>query len=83
MCAPAVQPGRASAATCTPITHPRAAAQIDAMPSHREAQLDRDADYQTAYQSARTIALNGGLGLPITSLRPDHLTGRLSMAWKL
>lgn len=34
--------------------------QIDAMPSQREGQLDDDADYQTAYQSARTVAVNGG-----------------------
>jgi hypothetical protein len=63
-----------AAATCTSITHARAADEIDAMPSHREAQPDHDADYQTAYQSARTIALNGGLGLPIASLRagPSH-----------
>jgi hypothetical protein len=31
-------------------------------PSQREGQLDDDADYQTAYQSARTIAVNGGRG---------------------
>jgi hypothetical protein len=30
--------------------------------SKRESQLDDDADYQTAYQSARTIAVNGGRG---------------------
>jgi hypothetical protein len=35
---------------------------MDAMPSQREAQHDDDADYQTAYQSARTIAVCGGLG---------------------
>jgi hypothetical protein len=32
----------------------------DAMPSQREGQLDDDADYQTAYQSARIVAVNGG-----------------------
>jgi hypothetical protein len=35
--------------------------EMDAMPSQREGQLDDDADYQTAYQSARIIAVNGGL----------------------
>jgi hypothetical protein len=30
---------------------------------------DDDADYQTAYQSARTVAVNGGRGRPIASLR--------------
>jgi hypothetical protein len=33
-----------------------------APPSQREGQLDEDADYQTAYQSARTVAVNGGRG---------------------
>ena len=32
--------------------------QTDAMPSQREGQLDDDADYQTAYQPARTVAVN-------------------------
>ena len=36
--------------------------QIDAMPSQREGQLDDDADYQTVYQYARTVAVNGGRG---------------------
>jgi hypothetical protein len=31
-------------------------------PSQREGQLDDEADYQTAYQSARTGAVNGGRG---------------------
>ena|SRR5215217_1112855 len=48
--------------------------QMDAMPSQREGQLDDEADYQTAYQSARTDAVNGGRGGPIASLRagPQH-----------
>jgi hypothetical protein len=33
-----------------------------AKPSQREGQLDDDANYQTAYQSARTVAVNGGRG---------------------
>jgi hypothetical protein len=43
-------------------------------PSQREGQLDDEADYQTAYQSARTGAVNGGRGGPIASLRagPQH-----------
>src|SRR5215203_2003573 len=47
---------------------------LPTQPSQPDGQLDHDADYQTAYQSARTIALNGGLGLPIASLRagPSH-----------
>jgi hypothetical protein len=35
-----------------------ARSQMDAMPSQREGQLDNDADYQTAYQSARTLSIN-------------------------
>ena len=31
-----------------------------AQPSQREGQLDDDVDYQTAYQSARTVGVNGG-----------------------
>ena len=62
MCVPAVQPGRA----CWCNLHVNHAMlvpdRIDAMPSQREGQLDDDADYQTAYQSARTIAVNGGRG---------------------
>jgi MmyB-like transcription regulator ligand binding domain len=50
--------------------------------SHREVQLDDDADYQTAYQSAHTVAVNGGRGWPIASLRSGRHTGGLSMAWK-
>jgi len=38
------------------------ASHVEAMPSQREGQLDEDADYQTAYQSARTGAVNGGRG---------------------
>jgi hypothetical protein len=30
--------------------------------SQARSQLDDDADYQTAYQSARTITVKGGLG---------------------
>jgi hypothetical protein len=37
-------------------------------PYQREAQLEDDADYQTAHQSARTMAVNGGLRRPIASL---------------
>jgi hypothetical protein len=69
MCAPTVQPGRACCCNLHVNHATRAPDQIDAMPSQRDAQLDHDVDYQTAYQSARTIALNGGLGLPIASLR--------------
>ena len=36
--------------------------QIDAMPSQREGQLDDEADYQTPYQSAPTVAVKGGRG---------------------
>ena len=35
---------------------------LQAKPSQREGGLDDDADYQTAYQSARTVAVNGGRG---------------------
>jgi hypothetical protein len=62
MCTPGLQPRRfycrnmhVNHAMLTP-------SQMDAMPSQREAQHDDDADYQTAYQSARTIAVCGGLG---------------------
>jgi hypothetical protein len=45
-----------------------------AQPSQREAQLEDVADYQTAYQSARTVAVNGGHGSPIASISagPPH-----------
>src|SRR5829696_6680888 len=48
--------------------------QMDAMPSQREGQLDDDAYYQTAYQSARTVAVPGELGGPVASLSapPQH-----------
>jgi hypothetical protein len=62
MCAPAVQPGRACNCNLHVNQAMLAPDQIDAMPSQREGQLDDDADYQTAYQSARTVAVNGGLG---------------------
>jgi hypothetical protein len=62
MCAPAVQPGRACCCNLH-VNHAMLAPdQIDAMPSQREGQLDDEADYQTAYQSARTVAVNGGRG---------------------
>jgi hypothetical protein len=37
-------------------------------------QRDDDADYQTAYQSAHTVVVNGGRGWPIVSLKvgPSH-----------
>jgi hypothetical protein len=35
---------------------------LQTKPSQREGGLDDDADYQTAYQSARTVAVNGGRG---------------------
>jgi hypothetical protein len=57
---PPVQPRRACCCNLY-VNHAMLAPdQIDAMPSQREAQLDDDADYQTAYQSARTVAVNGG-----------------------
>jgi hypothetical protein len=62
MCAPAVQQGRACCCNLH-VNHAMLAPdQIDAMPSQREGQLDEDADYQTAYQSARTGAVNEGRG---------------------
>ena len=50
------------------------AASCLAQPSQREGQLDDDADYQTAYQSAHTVVVNGGRGWPIVSLKvgPSH-----------
>ena len=43
-------------------------------------QLDDDVDYQTAYQSARTVAINDVLGCSIAASGPVHYTDRLSMA---
>jgi hypothetical protein len=60
-----------SRARCIMHTHSDTHGQRDRArpnPYQREAQLDDDADYQTAYQSARTMAVNGGLRRPIASL---------------
>jgi hypothetical protein len=43
---------------------------------------DDDAAYQTAYQSARTVAVNDGPDDRSPASAPVHHTGRLSMAWK-
>ena len=51
-----------------------------AQPSQREGQLDDDVDYQTAYQSARTVAVNGVIGCSIAASGPVQYTDRLSMA---
>ena len=56
------------------------AARRQAQPSQREGQLDDDVDYQTAYQSARTVAVNGVIGCSIAASGPVHYTDRLSMA---
>jgi hypothetical protein len=52
----------------------RTNASREEKPSQQEGQLDDDADYQTAYQSARTAAVNGGRGRPSAALRagPPH-----------
>ena len=82
MCAPAVQPGRACCCNLH-VNHAMLAPdQIDAIPSQREGQLDDEADYQIACQSARTVAVNGGRGCPIAASGPVHHPGRLLMAWK-
>jgi TOTE conflict system, Archaeo-Eukaryotic Primase domain len=43
------------------------AASLQAQPSQREGQPDDNADYQTAYQSARTVSVNGRRGCPIVA----------------
>ena len=46
---------------------------LQAKPSQREGGLDDDADYQTAYQSARKVSVNGEC--PIVASGPVHHTG--------
>ena len=48
---------------------------VQAKPSQREGGLDDDADYQTAYQSARKVSVNGGRECPIVASGPVHHTG--------
>ena len=48
---------------------------LQANPSQREGGLDDDADYQTAYQSARKVSVNGGRECPIVASGPVHHTG--------
>ena len=48
---------------------------LQAKPSQREGGLDDDADYQTAYQSARKVSVNGGRECPIVASGPVHHTG--------
>jgi hypothetical protein len=53
----------------------RAQRPAPAQPSQREGQLDEDADYQTAYQSARTGAVNEDAGDHSSASGPLHDTG--------
>jgi hypothetical protein len=82
LCAPAVwQQGT----SCTPCAAGRGfqrRAVSPAQPLQREGQRDDTADYQTAYQSARTVGSTEDAGDQSAGSGPDHLTDRLSMAWK-
>jgi hypothetical protein len=52
---------------------------LQAKPSQREGGLDDDADYQTAYQSARKVSVNGGRECPIVASRPS--TTQVDRRW--
>jgi hypothetical protein len=73
----------ASWSNCSERQRQRLQPQVRAITSRsqREGQLD-DANYQTAYQPARTVSVNGGRGCPIVASWPVHHTGLLSMAQK-
>jgi hypothetical protein len=62
LCPPGCNQGASVAATCTSLTPWSRLARSTLCPSQREGQLDDDADYQTAYQRVRTVAVNGGRG---------------------
>jgi hypothetical protein len=79
MCAPALQPGRACCCNLHVDHAMLAPDQIDARPSQPEGQLDDEADYQTACQSARTVAVNGGRGCPIAASGPS--TTQVDRRW--
>ena len=44
---------------------------LQAKLSQREGELDDDADYQTAYQSARKVSVNGGRECPMVASGPS------------
>jgi hypothetical protein len=76
---PALQPGRACCCNLHVDHAMLAPDQIDARPSQPEGQLDDEADYQTACQSARTVAVNGGRGCPIAASGPS--TTQVDRRW--
>jgi hypothetical protein len=82
MCAPAVQPGRA----CCCNLHLKHACprpdQIDAMPSQRKVNLTTTLLTKLLTNPLAQSRSTADSGDQSPASRPDHLTGRLSMAWK-